>query len=520
MNIVIRVDASAQIGTGHVMRCLVLAEEMKEKGANVEFICREHSGNLIEFISKEKGFPVQPLPIDIKNGEKGGFETQYESWLGGTWESDAEFVSQVLQKRTQPVDWMIVDHYLLDSGWEQKLRPLVKKIMVIDDLADRSHDCDLLLDQNFHLKNNRYQSLIPKYCFQLLGPQYALLREEFRKARNNLRKRTGAIKRILVFFGGADLTNETKKTFEAICQLNRSDIAVDIVIGHANPHRKQLEQLISPFSNSKLHVQINNMAEFIAEADLGIGAGGTTIWERFCLGLPSLVMTIAENQEYVINNLHRQGYLTHLGKNQVVSSENICKNLKNALNSAEKLLSFVDKGIKLIDGNGVKKVLESILILGEYNLRQATYEDLLTYYHWANDKTVRRNSFSPERINLENHKTWFHEKLHNPDSFLYVLEKAGKSVGQIRFDVRENKAHISYLIDSSYRGLGLGKWIIELGIKKFIQDDSRKVIFQAVVKPDNIASHRIFYKTGFDKVIQKIETQNKQPATIYQYSLL
>lgn len=491
MKILIRTDASQQIGSGHVMRCLTLANELRQKKAHVSFICQELPGNMCDYI-KQQGYPVHS--------------------------------NAILATENKLIDWLIVDHYSLDAQWETTMRPYIKKIMVIDDMANRKHDCDLLLDQNLYVDmESRYHDLVPQHCKQLLGPKYALLRPEFLSARKNLRKRDGSIKRILIFMGGSDPTNETAKALEAIILLNSPDIAVDVVVGASNPHKEQIKQLCASLPNSNYYCQVSNMAELMVKADLAIGAGGSTNWERCCLGLPSLVITIAENQEELTQTLHEQAYLISLGTKEKVSAKTIWQNLYDILNEPELVLSFIEKGKQLVDGNGVKRVssmIEETQIPKEYKLRKATPEDLLTYYNWANDETVRQNSFSPEPIDLKTHKNWFKQKLNNPDYLLYILEKDQNPVGQIRFDVEEKIAHISYLIDSNYRGQGLGKLIVQLGIKQFFQDDSRKVNFQAAVKPENSVSNKIFQNIGFNKVVpQETNKQSKNPTKIiYQLS--
>ena len=223
--LVIRVDSSTRIGSGHLMRCRTLAEELKERGADVHFVCRRHSGNLNELLRDT--FSVYELPspsIDTHNVA----DDDYAAWLGIIQEEDAADTIATLQG-WRP-DWLVVDHYSLDKRWETALRPYVRRIMVIDDLANRTHDCDLLLDQNFYLgMENRYNNLVPSHCQLLLGPKYALLRPEFRKARKTLRIRDGKVQRIFVFFGGTDPTNETTKVIQALKTLELEFI-VDVVL--------------------------------------------------------------------------------------------------------------------------------------------------------------------------------------------------------------------------------------------------------------------------------------------------
>ena len=204
MRLIIRADASIEMGSGHVMRCLALAEELKKNGFDITFITRAHEGNLNGLIS-DKGMKVAELSApDSRSAPVGnGCSDDCAEWLGVTQEQDARETINALGK-TIPY-WLIVDHYGLDELWEKTIRPHVKKIMVIDDLANRHHDCEMLLDQNwFDDKESRYRGLVPAGCTQLFGPEYALLRPEFAEARKNLKPRTGEVKRIFVFFGGAD----------------------------------------------------------------------------------------------------------------------------------------------------------------------------------------------------------------------------------------------------------------------------------------------------------------------------
>jgi UDP-2,4-diacetamido-2,4,6-trideoxy-beta-L-altropyranose hydrolase len=362
MNFLIRTDASVQIGSGHAMRCLTLAEGLREQGASIEFICREHPGHLIEFIRQVKGFTVHSLPFVEHDNVPSDSETRHAFWLGSDWQTDAAALAKILkQEQLQPVDWLIVDHYSLGIRWEQNLRSLVNKIMVIDDLADRQHDCDILLDQNFYLKKNRYQGLVPMHCVQLLGPQYSLLRKEFPEARKNLRERTGEIKHILIFFGGSDPTNETQKAVEAVCQINRPDIAVDVVIGQVNPHREQLEHLITPFSNIQLHVQVDYMASLMRDSDLAIGAGGSTTWERCCLGVPAITISIAKNQHQLSLDLSDRKVQIYLGFSDSVKSGDIRSQLNSLLSNANQVKFLSENSFSITDGNGLSNVIRKLI---------------------------------------------------------------------------------------------------------------------------------------------------------------
>jgi UDP-2,4-diacetamido-2,4,6-trideoxy-beta-L-altropyranose hydrolase len=343
LKIVIRVDASLQIGSGHVMRCLALAGALRERGAMVCFLCREEQGNLIELI-EQQGYPVRRLPGDT-----------------ASWEKDAHYTSETLT-REPAADWLIVDHYSLDHCWERDVRNHARRLMVIDDLANRLHHCDVLLDHNLYEEmETRYAGLVPRSCSLLLGPRFALLRPEFSAARQRLRNRDGSVKRILIFFGGSDLTNETAKTLRAVGLLNQTDLLIDVVIGINNPHRENIEAMAAKLSKAACHIRVTDMAALMTAADLYAGAAGTTTWERCCLGLPSLVVTVADNQVMAARDLAKNGYLHYIGHHDAVRAENIANALRNALGNPAILIDYSKRCMALVDGAGTQRCTNEIM---------------------------------------------------------------------------------------------------------------------------------------------------------------
>jgi len=354
MKVVIRADASHRIGTGHLMRCLTLADMLRENGAVVSFICREHAGNLCDLV-EEKGYAVHRLPY--AEPEVGIGSNEYLQWLAVSQEEDARQTQAIVQREREKPTWLIVDHYALYEKWEKAMRPHTERIMVIDDLANRHHNCDLLLDQNLYEDlHTRYDDLLPPGCQKLLGPTYALLRPEFRQARQSLRKRDGSVKRLLIFFGGVDPTNETAKALEAVQLLNRPEIIVDVVVGAANSHTDLLKKQCADLTNVTVHGQVKNMAELMANADLAIGASGTTTWERCCLGLPTLVIAIAENQVAIAQESHRFGIAAYLGRAEEVTVQGLYAELEQLLKQLSVLRQMGKKAAKLVDGNGAESI--------------------------------------------------------------------------------------------------------------------------------------------------------------------
>lgn len=306
MNIVFRTDASINMGTGHVMRCLTLAEALRQAGHDCHFICREHEGNLLSAI-QQRGFASTPLPMTAERDNS----LSHSHWLGATQAKDAEqCITWFADNSTLAVDWLVVDHYGLDKAWEQHLRPYAKRLMVIDDLADRRHDCEILLDQNLGREYSDYNDLVPVYCQRLIGPQYALLRPEFAELRAYSLQRRQAnpqLKKLLISLGGVDKDNVTGQVLSALKNTGLpQDIEITVVMGATAPHLADVLAKAKRLPwQTEVVVNVADMAQRMADADLAIGAAGSTSWERCCLGLPSILLLLAANQKGIIDALFK-----------------------------------------------------------------------------------------------------------------------------------------------------------------------------------------------------------------------
>ena len=358
MNVVFRVDSSIQIGAGHVMRCLTLAEELK-KIANVQFICRKRKGSLIKII-KSKGFSVFELDGAVLN--KNIDKLSIVDWLGTTQEQDARDCTQIL-KKIKP-DWLIVDHYGIDKYWQTNLKKYYKKLLVIDDLANREHDCDLLLDQNFYKdKDSRYEELVFRKCKMLLGPDYALLRKEFLTKHTNLRD--NGLNKILVYFGGSDIKNNTIKVLQAIHSCKLAKVSVEVVIGPDSPFKQDILNFSSKMKNATCFGFVENIADMMSNADLYIGSAGTTTWERCCMGLPSIVIAIAENQVKPMEQMELAGMAFFLGNEKNVTVGDILRVLNNIIDSPSVLMQMSNRNLKLVDGYGAQRCALEITVNGD-----------------------------------------------------------------------------------------------------------------------------------------------------------
>ncbi len=482
------------------MRCLALAEELKQGGTEVGFITCKHEGNLIDLI-KRKGFKLYELSSVLKDHLEDSAKKGYANLFGITQEADAAKTVAVL-KDLQP-DWVIVDHYAIGESWERKIRASTKKIMVIDDLANRRHDCDLLLDQNYVRANHpRYADLVSPACTVLSGPKYALLRNAFTEARKTLRKRDGSIRRIFVFFGGVDPDNMTGKALEALSAIEFSHMHADVVIGAANPHRDTISHAVTQRPLTRIHVQVENIAEIMAQADLALCAGGTTTWERFCLGLPSLVVTIANNQIPFTRDLHRDGLLRWLGNSQDVDASILSKELMQAVKDTEWNRQEAELGMQLVDGKGAQCVASLLLAgpgAGELVARKAVEQDCTLLWHWVNDPEVRRSAFNTKTVSWEDHKAWFITKLQDPESTIFVIVFGTSPIGQVRFQRENDHYSIHYSLARQYRGFGLGKTMLALAIQTF-RAMGRTGDMVAEVKSFNAPSSKIFERLGFQEI--------------------
>jgi len=396
ISIYIRVDASYEIGSGHVMRCLALAMEIRKYGGDVKFFSVSNAGNLNKYII-ENGFSVYEFTPLNNLGLKG-----YEQWLGCTQKEDAKkFINAIGNDRP---DWVIIDHYAIDKIWEDEVRPYASRVMVIDDLANREHNCDVLLDQNYIHNSSRYDDLLPPSTIKLLGPHYALLRDEFNNISfKNHKEMTTPIKRAFIFFGGTDCDNLTFMALKLFERSGLDHLKLDVVIGSSNRFYEQIKRYISNNSNIKLYVQINNISKLMLEADIALGAGGSTTWERMAAGLPSIIITTAENQEAFTKDLSQDGYLTWVGNSDNIDENNLYNTILKLVKQPNKLLEQSRKGIKLVDGNGTGFCAKWLTILNNKNTTITILSDKETWMkpfirefisgckiaginiHWVND---------------------------------------------------------------------------------------------------------------------------------------
>ena len=487
MRVIFRVDASLQMGTGHVMRCLTLAQVLKENGANVEFICRKHKGNLIDKI-RSSGFNVHELEIleEIEVCNK----LAHSHWLGTTQQQDANDCINIL--KAEKLDWLIVDHYALDGQWQKRLKPYYAKLMVIDDLADRKHQCDILLDQTFGRQQEDYSALTSKDCQLLLGSQYALLRPEFAKWRAYSLERRSKLefRRLLVNMGGVDVDNVTEKVLDElkICNLP-SDLKITIVMGSSAPHLESVKSkaIMLPYK-TEVKVDVDNMAEIMANSDIAIGAAGATTWERCCLGLPTVQIVTADNQMDIAKNLDSINVIQLYDRKRRLSID------------IDNISSFTSKmslaSASIVDGRGAPRVERFITskesCIDLFFMRPVELEDVNFAYGLQTEK-IRKYFVNTDIPSMSHHIDWFKKTINSPIAQLFVLMLGAHKTGVLRVDnLKSSELEVSIIISPSYSGQGLAKQAL-----KEIESLIPSKVLKAIIHKNNISSKGLFNRSGY-----------------------
>lgn len=485
-NIAIRVDATQQIGTGHFMRCLTLADTLKQRGAQIRFVSRDLPAHLRDMLAA-KDMELVALQSGSSSAADDGLT--HSHWLGTSQALDAQATIQALSGESW--DWLVVDHYALDMRWESALRRNVKRMMVIDDIADRQHDCDVLLDQNFYVDmQTRYNEKVPEHCQLLLGPRYALLREEFRTLRGKIRTRTGKVQKILVFFGGVDTNNYTGRALEVLAGLPVKELHIDVVIGAQHPHRVAIEKECKT-QGYVCHVQTTRMAELMAAADLAVGAGGSATWERCCMGLPTLAICTADNQQKQISDAACEGLLYAPGTKGdwhmhiLALVDNSCLRQHFSYNST-----------RAVDGRGTLRVVEN-LGMSDVEVRVARLDDSQNLFQWRNHPAIREVSRNTNEIDWHSHQNWFASVLADTERILLIGQRSGNPVGVVRFDVQNDEAEISIYLVPDVGIPGLGRALL-LSAEQWLAANHPAIQgIRAHVLGANDRSKRLFIGAGY-----------------------
>jgi UDP-2,4-diacetamido-2,4,6-trideoxy-beta-L-altropyranose hydrolase/UDP-4-amino-4,6-dideoxy-N-acetyl-beta-L-altrosamine N-acetyltransferase len=512
LKVVFRVDSSLAIGTGHVMRCLTLAQMLKETGADVKFICRKHEGCLIGKI-RSSGFIVHELEVfgeaEVDN------RLVHSHWLGVTQRQDADDCIGIL--KAEKSNWLIVDHYALDEQWQKRLKPYYEKLMVIDDLADRKHQCDILLDQTFGRQQEDYLTLIHEYCKLLLGSKYALLRAEFAKWRSYSldRRNKSEFKQLLINMGGVDVDNVTENVLDELKMCNLPyDINITIVMGGSAPHLESVKSkaITLPYK-IEVKVDVDNMAEIMANSDIAIGAAGSTTWERCCLGLPTIQIITAKNQLFSAETLARH--------NIVKLAKEIKETTYLLESSFEWVKSVSSSALEICDGMGSYKVFNKMtdckIILEEFgevdlhNYVNLNENDKALVLNMRNHPEIKKWMYHQDSIPNTTHCEFIKSLENKIDQRYFLVKQKSNIIGSINFSEINlyNSVELG-IYTNPFLQLKVAGRLLESAASQyaFIELDVKKIKLE--VFSDNERAINFYNKCGFEVVdidIKKVTHQ-------------
>lgn len=447
MAVAFRCDSSTELGSGHVMRCLSLASRIRKYDPNISFYCQKLPGNVAGLIEKA-GFSVRWV-------ENEDFETAPDLKL------------------------FVIDHYNLDALTETKFRKKAP-VFVIDDLHNRKHDCDYLLDTTYRENKNVYENLVPPTCRMFLGPQYSLLREEFIKTKRNLKNFTKKYD-FFVFFGGTDYSGETLRFLNNV----ETTLKVAVIVGTANSKINEIKNL-NPASNIHIYIQPDNVAELLAQSQFYFGSGGTVTWERLYLELNGVVFSVAENQKEINQNLAKLNLQIDGGDAQKADYQTLFKPPSDLLKVPSDFVNYLPEAI-------LKSIFTSDITIGPANPRDSDF-----LFALRNDDLTRKMSKTSEVIPKEKHEAWFSSKMNSTFDKIYIGLKGDEEFGQFRVD---SGGLVNVAVTEKFRGQGLGSMLIRKGIETYARDFLYFGPFKAEIKKENIASVKAFEEAGFVKKI-------------------
>lgn len=494
MNVVIRTDSSVYIGLGHVMRCAVLARELKINGHNVKFVTRLQDGDSIDYLRRE-GFYVYELP-QAKQSLIPQSSSDYKAWLQVPVELDAcQFVSMV-----GSTDLVIVDHYALGIEWQAEVKHrLACKIVIIDDLV-RKHEADLIIDQTLMRTPDEYK-VINTSSEILTGCDYALINPRF------LAKRERAIEnnnfpaepKILLSMGGVDKDNVTLQVLKVLKSQSEGKVKVTVLLGCKSPSYESVKAFCAINNDWVKHIDfVDDMADIMLAHSIAIGAPGTTSWERACLGIPNIIIPLADNQLTIACNLVK------VHASILVEKENLNSDLVRAYKALiENWAEFRQANLSLCDGLGVRRVVRSLhdIFLEKGNnisIRRASEKDIKQVFKWQCHAETRKYALIPKSPTWEEHQGWMMQKLKSVSDFFYmiILPINDEAVGVIRLDRLARAEYlVSIFVSPEYYGQGIAKQA--LGLVDSIHKD---VTLHATVLESNLASQKLFTSANYQRV--------------------
>ncbi len=479
--LIIRADASAAMGTGHVMRCLALAQAWQDRGGKVTFVMAETTP-AIEARLEAEGMTRSRL------GATGGSET------------DAELTAQLA--RDEQANWVVADGYQFGAAYQQAILEAGLRLLFLDDCGHAEHYfAEVVLNQNIYADESLYADR-ERHTRLLLGTKYALLRREFRLWQNTRRVIPSVARRLLVTMGGADPDNVTLKVVGALEGIDVEGVEVAVVVGGGNRNAEVLERAAIDLHSGRpdlcvrIERNVTDMAGLMAWADFAVSAAGSTCGELAFMGMPSLVLVLADNQESVAAGLDAAGAAINLGRASGVTAAAIASELTGLAGAPGRRLAMSQRGQALVDGDGIRRVLQEMW-QPQLSLRPAQAADCRLLWEWANDPLTRAASFSSEPIPWQEHVAWFNARLNESRTFFFIgLDGAATPIGQIRFEIDCESATVSVGLAPVSRGRGYGSHLIRLASRQLFGTTATRRI-HAYVKPINLPSVNAFTRAGY-----------------------
>lgn len=489
--VIIRVDSSLRIGTGHVSRCLRVAKEIESKGSSVTFVCARLDGNNSRLIS-EAGFPVQLFDLQLDEISIPSIESLWSSPSQSVDGAHTIKVADACGARK-----VLVDHYGLGLEWEELLLGNGLEVVALDDLVNRVHAARTVIKPGLVPIANETSS--HSHDRELTGPRYFIVPREYCEVAQN---RSDPLQvdelRVMVFFGGVDRDNATQSTVDALIASGKKGLVIEVVVGQQNQISQKLKDRYEQNSLVRIHDSMSSLADLMANCDMAIGAGGVTALERVAARLPSIVFSLAPNQVPVCTQLDAEGLSNYAG----LFSEFQRDRFLEVFEEFSKSLSKHERTLRLsrgmIDCLGAKRIAEVLVPspIEDLMLRRAVADDLLIYYGWVNDQLVRSQSIKSGRVKLSDHERWFSQRLRDPSSRLLIFETNSLPIGQVRFEQSGKDWEISYSLDEVVRGRGWGVSVIKNAVKWLVAEEIAPYVI-ARVKDSNTASMQALLKAGF-----------------------
>ena len=484
MRVLIRADASPAIGSGHIGRCLTFARVLRQQGGHVAFACRRLPGHRLDSLAAE-GFEIFALPDRYPAEDP---QQSIEAML--PWQADIAALGQALDD-LPAFDWIIADHYGLDHHWQTAARRWAQRVAAVDDLATRTYSVDLLVNQNLSGTPEAYAGLLGADCQTLLGPRFAMLREEFCCPAIDIKRQA---KRVLVNFGGFDAAMQTHHAMLALADF--AELEVDFVAGADNPAWDEMQALAADRPNWRLQRFVSDFYRLMTEADLFIGAGGGTSWERAVMGLPVICIAVSNNQQANGEIMATSGAHVFLGAREQVSVEQLRQAVGFVVSNQGLRQSLADRSRQLVDGLGAQRVAAA-LMGAVLPVRKATLDDAQLLFEGRNAQAVRRGSLDSRPIDWLSHQAWLAASLINEQRLLLIAEAGDGPVGVLRYDLLGASAEVSIYLFEGRFGLGWGRALLARG-EAFVKTYWPHLqTITAQVLPANQPSLSLFREAGF-----------------------